>query len=387
MRLRMPPIPEPRDILFPAVVLLSGLGTVMVFSAGAFHDTVNGDTGFYLRRQLSWLPLACLAGIFCYQIDYRALRRFAAWLLVATIVCLVLALLPGIGVTRNGSSRWIGVGGMTFQPSEAAKLALIVFLAAFLANDPTRLRRFWRGFVPASATVFVVFLLVLVEPDLGTSVFLLGISFLVMLLAGMRLVYLVASAVAFAPVLGIYGYLRWEQIYERLLGFLRPDEIYQVRHSLLALGSGGWLGRGLGAGVQKHDYLPEIHTDFVLSNLGEELGFAGSAAVIALFLCVLWGGARIAWRSRDYFGFLLAGGMTISIVMQAALNVAVVTASVPTKGIPLPLLTFGGSGLCMTLAQVGLLLSIDRVEQQCRQLDAGGIPARVPRTSVQEKPS
>jgi cell division protein FtsW len=178
-----------------------------------------------------------------------------------------------------------------------------------------------------------------------------------------RKVYLLSSVVLFAPLLATGAWLRWETIQTRVLAFLNPDEVYQVRHSLLALGSGGLFGKGLGAGHQKLKFLPEPYTDFILSIIGEELGLVGCLTVLTLFVVLLWASVGIASRARDYFGFVVASGIAMSLALQAATNIAVVTASAPTKGIPLPFLTFGGSGLCMTLAQVGILLSVERVRR------------------------
>jgi cell division protein FtsW len=227
--------------------------------------------------------------------------------------------------------------------------------------------------------VLPIFGLVLVEPDFGTSMFILALAFFVLLLSGVRKLYLIASAAIFAPIIAGFVYWRWEMIQARLLGFLEPDKVYQVKHSLTALGSGGVWGLGLGASAEKLQFLPEPHTDFILSILGEELGFAGTVGILLLFVVLLWSGVGMVWRTRDLFGFLVGAGIVLALAFQAALNIAVVTASMPTKGIPLPLLTHGGSGLCATLAQVGLLLSIDRIQRkESLDLDAASEAAAVP---------
>jgi len=361
---------EARDVLLTSVFLLTALGVVLVFSASAFHRMAQDDPYYFLRRQFAWLIIAAIGGVFFYQLDYRVLRVFHVHLYVAIVVLLALVLVPGIGIEVNASRRWLPLGG---QPSELAKLVMMVFVASFLANDPTRGRRFWKGFVPLMVCIFVVFALVLVEPDFGTSVFIVVLAFSLILLGGMRWRYLAATVVLFAPLVAFFVHWRWEQIQARFLGFLEPEKVYQVRHSLLALGSGGWTGRGLGAGGQKLQFLPEAHTDFVLAILGEELGFIGVSCVLLLFVAVLLSAARIVLRTQDLFGFLLGAGITVALSLQAALNIAVVTASAPTKGIPLPFLTFGGSGLCLTLAQVGILLSIDRIGRARSEAEGGGV--------------
>ena len=356
-----PPVPGPSaapGIFMACVFLLVAIGSVMVFSASAFHWSVGGDSTFFLRRQLAWIPIALLACWFFRGLDHGVLAKRHWQPLAASMILLALVLVAGREV--NASRRWLHFGALQFQPSELAKIAVIIFTAGFLSKDPSRARSFLRGFLPVCGALLPVFALILVEPDLGTALFVLVLGLSILLVAGAKLLYFGACLVIFAPLLAFFVYLRWETVYTRVLGFLEPEKIYQVKHSLTALGSGGATGLGLGAGGQKLSFLPEPHTDFVLAILGEELGFAGCAAVVLLFIALLWSGLRIAWRASDLFGFLLASGIVIGIAFQAALNMAVVTASAPTKGIPLPFLTFGGSGLCMTLIQVGILLSIAR---------------------------
>lgn len=354
----------PHDVFVTCVFVLVSIGTVMVFSASAFHWSVEGDSTFFLRRQLAWLPIAALTCLIFRQLDYRFLERHYWQLLVLSIGLLAIVLIPQVGRNVNASRRWLPLGpGLGFQPSELAKFGVLIFVAGFMAADPTRARKFFKGFLVVCGVVLPVFLLVLVEPDLGTSIFILGLAFFVLLLSGIRTVYLLASAILFTPVLAIFVHLRWDMIQNRLLGFLDPEKLYQVKHSLTALGSGGVLGRGLGASTQKLQFLPEPHTDFILAILGEELGFVGTSMVLVTFLVLLWAGVGIVLRTRSLFGFLVGAGIILSLTFQAALNIAVVTASVPTKGIPLPFITYGGSGLCMTMAQIGLLLSIERVNR------------------------
>jgi cell division protein FtsW len=355
---------RPRDIFVTCVFLLVTIGTVMVFSSSAFHWSVNGDSSYFLRRQLAWLPIAVLACLLMRQIDYRFFRRHYWPLLLVSVGLLGIVLIPKVGRDVNESRRWLPLGpGIGFQPSELAKLAVIIFVAGFMSADTSRRHRFFKGFIVVCAAVLPVFALVLVEPDFGTSMFILGLAFFVLLLSGIRLIYLYASVFIFAPIIAGFVYVRWEMIQARLLGFLDPDKVYQVKHSLTALGAGGLWGVGLGASGQKLQFLPEPHTDFILAILGEELGFAGAVGVVCIFVALLWSGAGIVWRTRDLFGFLVGAGIVLALSFQAALNIAVVTASMPTKGIPLPFLTHGGSGLCMTLAQVGVLLSIDRISR------------------------
>ncbi len=353
------------EVFLSAVILLVTLGTVMVFSASFFHHSVGGDPYLFLRRQFEWLPIAILFGVAAWRFDYRELARRHLWVAGITIVLLALVLVPGIGARVNGAQRWIRLGStqLQFQPSELAKLAVVVFIAGFLALGPERVRRFWKGIVPLGVGTFLMVGLILFEPDFGTALFVLLLAAILLLIAGAPKRYAIVSAIATAPPLALFMHWRWEQIQPRLMAFVEPERIYQVKQSLIGLASGGIFGRDLGAGGQKLKFLPEPQTDFIFTVVGEELGFAGSTAVIALFLCLLYSGALVARRAKDHFGFLLAAGIVISLSLQAAINIAVVTASAPTKGIPLPFLTFGRSGLVMTLVEVGLLLSVDRVSR------------------------
>ena len=354
-----------RDVFVTTVFLLVSLGTVMVFSASAFYWSVEGDAFYFLRRQAAWLPIAILGCHLFRSLDHRILRRHYWTLLVASIVLLAIVLVPQLGRKENEATRWLPLGGgFQFQPSELAKLAAIVFVAGFMSADPTRKDRFLGGFLVVCAAVLPLFTLILVEPDFGTAMFVLGLAFFVLFLSGTRNLFFLASALIFAPIISAFVYLRWEKIYSRVLGFLEPEKVYQVKHSLIALGSGGWTGLGLGASGQKLRFLPEPHTDFILAILGEEMGFIGTLTLLILFVVLLVSGAAMVWRVRDLFGFLVGSGIILSLAFQAALNIAVVTASAPTKGIPLPFVSFGGSGLCVVLAQVGLLLSIERADRE-----------------------
>lgn len=360
MRLRFHRFVQPQELLLSSVVLLLALGTIMVFSAGAFYHRAP-DSFFLLRRQLLWLPIAVCVGVFFSLVDYRLYRRYYPYVLALGISLLVLVLVPGVGRLVNNSRRWLPLGGFfQFQPSEFAKLAAVIFVAGFLSVRPERTRSFVGGFVPVAAGVLALFGLILAEPDLGSSVFVLALGVALALIAGMRLVYLLGNLLVVVPILAAYTYVHWDTVSTRLRGMVEPEGQYQTMQSLIALGSGHWFGVGLGAGAQKLRYLPEAHTDFIFAVIGEELGFVGCVAVIILFLALIWSGVAIAWRAGDLFGFLLASGITLALAAQAAVNIAVVTGTAPTKGMPLPLLSFGGSGLCMTLAQVGILVSVAR---------------------------
>jgi cell division protein FtsW len=354
----------PRGALLSTVILLVTIGTVMVFSASFFYSSVNGDPYSYLRKQFLWLPIAVLSGILAMRFDYRDLKRWYWPILLGTVGLLAVVLVPGLGHKVNNARRWIQLGSMQFQPSELAKLTAVIFISGLLAMDPSRIRLFWKGFVPACGGVFLIVGLILVEPDFGTSMFVFLLAASLLLIAGIRKRFAILSFLLAAPPIALFIRWRWEFIKHRLLAFIDPDQIYQVKQSLIALGAGGLWGAGLGRGSQKLKFLPEPQTDFIFAVIAEETGLIGSLVVILLFVALLYAGAAIARRSRDYFGFLLASGIVIALGLQAAINLAVVTASGPTKGIPLPFITFGGSGLVMTLIQVGLLLSVDRIARE-----------------------
>ncbi len=353
-----------KEALLSSVFMLLALSAVMVFSASAFHYLITEDTSFFLKRQLMWIGISGAICYFTYMSDYRILQKHYRLGLILTLVMLALVMIPGFGIRVNQSSRWLPLGGgIRFQPSEVAKITVLVFLAGYICRDPVRTRKFWKGFVPAALGVGLLWGLILIEPDLGTSSFILGLGIILMMIAGMRWRYFLAPVAVFTPFLALFTYMRWDMIVHRFQGLLNPEGLHQLRHSLRALGSGGLTGMGVGAGMQKLRYLPEAHTDFVFAVIGEEMGLVGCLCVIALFLVLLWSGVMIARGAKDSFGYLLGAGIILSLGMQAAFNIAVVTASAPTKGIPLPLVTFGGTGLCVTMAQIGILLSIWRISQ------------------------
>ena len=353
-----------KETLLSSVFLLLALSAVMVFSASAFHYLITQDSSFFLKRQMMWIGISAAICYVTYLSDYRILRKYYRLALIVTLALLFLVLVPGIGIRVNQSSRWLPLGGgIRFQPSEVAKITVLLFIAGYICEDPGRTTKFLKGFLPAVTGIGLLWGLILLEPDLGTSTFILGLGIILMVIGGMRWLYFAPPLVVFTSLLAIFSYFRWDMIVHRFQGVLSPEGLHQLRHSLRALGSGGTTGLGLGAGMQKLRYLPEAHTDFVFAVIGEELGLLGCLGVIALFLVLFWSGVMIACGAKDSFGYLLGAGIILSIGMQAAYNIAVVTGSAPTKGIPLPLVTFGGTGLCVTMAQIGVLLSIWRISQ------------------------
>ena len=355
----------PDLMIFIITLALLSLGIVMVFSASsvtAYHEL--GDAYHYLKRQSLWAAIGLVALVICMNIDYHLWAKLAGPLIVLSIIALTAVLVPGIGITISGSRRWLGAGPVRVQPSEFAKLSVVIFLAAYLSTSPDRVKSVVRGIFVPLILVGMCAVLVLREPDLGTSIGMAATAWLMLLIAGGSPGWLVGLAAMTAPV--IYLYARHDPVrMRRLTSFLDPwadplDSGFHIIQSLLALGSGGLVGTGLGLSRQKFYYLPEQHTDFIFAIIGEELGFLGAALVVFLYAIFAWRGFRASLNAPDSFGSLLAAGITIMVALQAAMNIAVVTGSMPITGITLPLISSGGSSLVPMLAGVGMLLNITR---------------------------
>ena len=351
-----------RDNLICCVIALTALGVVVGHSVATAHaDHLQGAYRVLLKRVI-FLGLGVAAMALAATVDYRFWRRRRWPIYAGAILLLVLVLIPGVGVERNHARRWFRVAGFSCQPSEFAKIALVVAVAAFAARRRAELGRFWKGLAPGLALVGLPAALILVEPDFGTATLVAAIGALILLVGGAKLWHMVVLA---APGLAAAVALVAGSPYRRgrILAFLRPWEHYdgpgyQLIHSLLALGSGGLLGLGPGGSQQKLYFLPESSTDFAFAILGEELGLVGALAALGLFVYFVVLGMRVAGNAPDLFGSLLAFGITSVIGLQAAINIAVVTASAPTKGIPLPFISAGGTSLVVTLASVGVLLNV-----------------------------
>lgn len=365
--------PDPRPLepyaraLVSAALVLMGLGVVMVYSASSAKAGLRfDDAELFLRRQVAWAVVGVAAVWAAMRCDPERLRRWAKPATIAVIVLLALVLIPGVGSTANGARRWFRVGPVSFQPSEAAKLVLVVWLAHHLASASDRLHDWKRGVLPAVVPVGAAAALVLVEPDLGTAVFLGAVCAATMLVGGVPTRKLALCALPAVPLLVWQVARRWDVMVRRFAavggGEPNSDATHQVYQAKVAMGSGGLLGVGVGAGHQKLAYLPEAHTDFILGVIGEETGFLGTALVVLLFAAITLCGLRIAMgcASRDRYAFLLVFGTVFATVLQAAGNVAVVTGSVPTKGIALPFVSLGGSSLVVLCAGIGIVYAAAR---------------------------
>jgi cell division protein FtsW len=362
LRLRTPAPPDYVLLLAAAAILCVGL--VMILSASSVTAAViNHDPYYYFKRQLLWALLGAAAFAFCARCDYRRWRSLAPLALAGTFLLLVAVLV--LGHAAHGSTRWLGLGSAKFQPSELAKLSMVVYFSAWLSGRSARqVRSFWRCALPALVVIGAAAGLILLEPDLGTAAALAATALVLLYVVGVPLGQFAAIFGMAVPALGaaIFGsaYRR-----ERFLAFLHPAAQaqqggYHILQSLYALGSGGLFGVGLGLSRQKWFYLPEEHTDFIFAVLGEELGFLGGLLVLGLFGVLIWRGYRIAATAPDLFGTLLAAGLTTMLAVQVVVNIGVVSGVLPITGIPLPMISFGGSSLVFTLAGIGMLANISR---------------------------
>lgn len=350
--------------LFAAVVGLALFGVVMVYSASAVTAaSQNGNQYHYVIRQGIWTTLGLGAMLVAMRVDYRILRNSrVAYTLLALTVLLLLAVF-GFSPT-NGARRWIKLKGLRVQPSELAKLALVIFLARFLERRAGAEKSFARTFMPCAGVVSMLVILVVAEPDLGTALMLAVVWVVMLYTAGASLIHLgLAAAPALVGLAALLIFVPWRLA--RLVTFLDPwadpqGAGYQVVQSLIAVASGGIDGLGFTAGRQKMFFLPFAHSDFIFAVVGEELGLIGSLAVVATFGLLLWRGMRAALNAPDRFGMLLGIGIVTGIVAQALFNMSVVLALVPTKGIPLPFISYGGSALVPTLFAAGVLLNISQ---------------------------
>jgi cell division protein FtsW len=348
--------------LIACVVLLLGIGVVMLASTSSVRAAAAFDDPYYfLKRQLIWLAVAVAAGAGAARIDYHVWRRVAIPLVALSCVLLLLVWVPGLGARVGGSNRWLRVGPMSVQPSEAAKVAVVIGLSAWVEHIGWRVKRLKEGLLLPVAGLAVAGGLLILEPDFGTALLagLVGLS--ILFAAGTRVSYLIVTAfVAFCAF--VLAVMRDPLRMGRVLAFLMPEKYpvtaYHLAQSKVAFIRGGWFGVGLGKSIQKQFYLPEAHNDFILAIIGEELGFLATLSILLLFATVCACGMLILRRAPDRFGRMAAFGCTMMLTMQAGINVGVVTGCLPTKGLPLPFISYGGSSLLASLVFIGVLLNI-----------------------------
>ena len=351
--------------LLAATVVLVGLGIVMIYSASAIRAQERfGDPMFFLKKQAIWAALGFLAMVWAVTSDLKRFQRATPILFLVSLLLLLLVLVPGVGIKINGARRWLRFFGLSFQPAEMAKLAVVLFLASYFARRQDRLDSFLDGFLPPLLMTGIMAGLIIAQPNFGTSVVLLVTAMMMFFVGNARISHLCATAAAGIPTLLV---LMWMAPHgrARLMALWNPAQAssratYQLDQSFYALGPGGWLGLGLGNSMQKLFFLPEPHNDFIFAIVGEELGFVGALAVVGLFVVFLWRGVRAAVRASDPFAGYLAMGVTSLSVGQAVINMGVVSGLLPTTGVPLPFLSFGGSSLVITMFAVGILLNVSR---------------------------
>lgn len=344
---------------------LSAIGLVMVYSSSAILGiTRYQDPNHFLTRQLVRVLLGVVVMLACARIKLRWIERLAPWLLAGAVV--LLAVLEVAGHVSHGAARWLRVGFLSIQPTDLARLMTVVFLAWWLKRSPPAERGFVRGVLPPLGVCAAVSGLILLQPNLSSAALLAATGFLMVFLAGARLRHLAVpvGAGVGAVVLALATHPYMMERFRTFVGTWTGGTLdargagWQLDQSLIAIGSGGWLGRGLGGGLQKYQFLPEAHTDFIFSIVGEEMGFLGATVLLVIFALLLWRGMRAAARATDPFAHLLAGGLTLQIGLYALVNLAVATGLAPTTGLPLPFVSYGGSALLANMAAAGVLYRV-----------------------------
>ena len=354
------------DLILVGTTALLVLGGVMMINSAStpVADRIHGNSLIFLRNHLIHLAVGLTGLWVAMRMPYARWQQWMPLALVGIFVALIMVLIPGVGHQVSGARRWLRLGSFNFQPTELLKLILIVYVASYLNRKPGRVAQFLRGVLPNFAVMGLFLTLVVMQPDFGTVVLITMVLLLMIFVGGAKPEHIAYSLLGFC---GIGAWLVFSQAYRmrRIFAFLDPwgdrlDSGFQIVQSYLAFGSGGWLGVGLGDSRQKMFFLPDAHTDFIFSILGEELGLLGVWSALILFACFLWRGYRIALGAREDFGRYLAYGITTLFALQIVLNLAVVMGMMPTKGLPLPFVSYGGSSLVMSLFMVGVLLNIGR---------------------------
>ncbi|OQY99937.1 MAG: putative lipid II flippase FtsW [Candidatus Brocadia sp. UTAMX2] len=355
---------KPWHVIIYVMVVLLGFSVVTVYSTDMTTSGSSG-TGYQFIKHILWIGVGSSFLVTMSKIDYHYLQKLSMPILIVSFVLLVLVLLPGIGTVTNGARRWIRLNRIVgIQPSEFAKLAMIIFVSNYIAKNQGRMSAFLYGFVIPMGITAATSALILKEPDFGTAAFIALLSMMMLVVGGARVIYVFFTAMALAPCIHKMLFdVQFRKV--RLLAFLDPWKDpsgtgYQIIQSWIALGSGGLTGLGLGNSRQKLFFLPESNSDFIFTIIGEEFGFLGVICVIGLFLLFLWQGLKIVHAAKDVFGFFLGFGITMMFGLQAMLNIAVVSGAVPTKGIPLPFISSGGSSLLFSMIGVGVLVNIAR---------------------------
>lgn len=356
--------------MFIIVIVLMAFGIIMMFSASyANAYSTTGDSLYYFKRQAIFAAIGIAAMLFLSVLDYHIFESKIIVIAITVVSLILMVLVKIMGTTQGGAERWLELGGITFQPSEILKFAVIILFAYFTEKRSDRIGDFWAGFVPFALILGIACLILMVQPHLSATVIVFAIGIAMMFVAGIRpkhMLLLIAGVAALITIaLLVLNSMGIDYFSDRILSFTDPeadtsDTTFQTYQSLVTIGSGGVFGLGLGNSRQKYSYLPLSRNDFIFSIVCEELGFVGAFLVILLFVILVCRGFYISIRARDKFGTAMAFGITFQIGLQALLNIAVVTNSIPNTGISLPFFSYGGSALLMQLAEMGILLSISR---------------------------
>lgn len=351
--------------LFFVVIGLSLFGLLMIYSSSSiWADYKFNDSFHYLKYQSVFFVVGLIIMIFISKINYRVYFNYANIILLISFILLILVLIPGIGSVRNGSRSWFGIGSLGIQPSEAAKISLIVFVSKYFSLSNKYVDDFFKGILPSLLIVLLFFLLIMLQPDLGTGIILLLSIVSILFIAGVSLKFFV-----FSGILGIGGIIGLIVIapyrLKRITSFLNPwkDPLgsgFQMIQSLYAIGPGGLLGNGYLNSIQKHFYLPEPQTDFIFSIISEEFGVVGALIVVLFFTILFYRGVKISCRCNDTFGKYLSFGILFQIIFQAIMNLCVVVGIIPVTGVTLPFISYGGSSLIISMVSIGILLNISR---------------------------
>jgi len=345
------------------VLVLVAIGVLMTCSSSVYYAELKFHNKFhFFYREIFWVIIGIISAIIVGKIHYQTIQKYSGVILLIAIIGLALVFAPGVGCRVNSASRWIRLFGFTFQPSELAKYAIIIFLADKLAKNRRHVNKFYKGVILPLIIIAIPVGMILIEPDLGTPMVIMVTAIVLFFVAGTKIIHLIFLGICSIPALVIL-IMKFPYRIKRLLTFLSPDSDplgagFQIRQSLIAIGSGQLNGLGIGKSIQKMHYLPEAHTDFIFAIIGEELGFVGTAGIIALMMLFLYITYKLTQQITDMFGHLVAVGIMTILSLQMVVNILVVTAALPTKGLALPFISYGGSSMVMTLVACGLLVNI-----------------------------
>ena len=345
--------------------ILLGFGLVMQYSASSsLGEARFDDPSFYVRGQFVRIVLGMVVGLICTFINYQILKKGAFWIALAGIIALIATLVYHKLHPGQATARWFPIGGFNFQPSEFAKLALIIYLSSFIERHERHLDDFKRGFIPPVIIMLIMVILIIVEPNYSTAAVFTVFGLIVLFIGGTKLLHFLPFIGGFA-LLSVITILRSPYKLMRILTFLEPEKDlqgagYQIHQSMITLGNGGFFGRGLGGSIEKNLFLPDMHTDFIFSVVGEELGFIGAVVLLSLYLYLFIRGIKIALRAPDVFGNLLGIGLSSCLFIYVIVNVGVTCGLLPVTGLPLPFISYGGSSMLFNFACVGIILNISR---------------------------